>query len=74
MERLNSIETMALSKQYPQRWIFHEQEIAFDLHEDEESGEVYLVWLDDDVSEEFDDLYEVSEWGMDSPRKVTWSD
>jgi hypothetical protein len=52
-------------EQYPQRWIFHEQEIAFDLYQDEESGEVYLVWLDDDVDEEFDDLYEVSEWGIE---------
>ena len=51
-------------EQYPQRWIFHRQYIAFDIDETE-NGDLKVTWLDDDVSQELDDLYEVSEWGID---------
>lgn len=51
-------------EQFPQRWIFHDQEIAFDI-EKEESGELEVTFLDDDVSQAFDNLYQVTEWGID---------
>jgi hypothetical protein len=52
-------------EQYPQRWIFHRQEIAFDVDETEPgSGELEVTWLDASVHKKFGKLYEVTDWSI----------
>ena len=43
-------------EQYPQRWIFPREEIAFDIDE-HENGKLEIVWLDQSVHEKFGKLY-----------------
>ena len=52
-------------EQYPQRWIFHDQEIAFDVDETRPgSGELKVTWLDASIHKKFGKLYEVTDWSV----------
>jgi len=48
---------------YPQRWVFHSQEIAFDIVE-KKSGDLELYWLDGRLDPHFDEWFEVTEAGI----------
>jgi hypothetical protein len=52
-------------EQYPQRWIFHKQDVAFDIDEvKDRNGKLEVIWLDESVHKEFGNLYEATNWGM----------
>jgi hypothetical protein len=50
-------------EQYPQRWIFPEEEIAFDIDEGND-GTLHVIWLDERVDKKFGELYQVTDWGI----------
>jgi len=51
-------------EQYPQRWVFHNEDIAVDIDQNENTGELQLTWLDENVHKKFGEMYEVTEWGI----------
>jgi hypothetical protein len=50
-------------EEYPQRWIFPEEEIAFDIDEGND-GTLQVIWLDERVDKKFGELYQVTDWGI----------
>lgn len=49
---------------YPQRWVFHRQEIAFDIVDPDDSGNLRVAWLDGRIDPEFDEYFEVTDAGV----------
>lgn len=49
---------------YPQRWFFHREEIAVDIDENTQTGELEVMFLDESVHKKFGRWYEVTQHGI----------